>query len=255
MKVGRTTAPDPQQLAEAIMRTRLLPFLVLAVALVPGMASAQMYRSYYTPSNFGNPTYRYYTPSNFGNPPFRNFGNPSATPIITAPNTPGWLNAGTTVPVNALSMLPGIPISNLGNALVNPAAAIIPAGPPVAGPQVGFPAGTPQTGAFVTPPTEESLTTPPAETSTPGVTTGGIPAGTPAVGTYGMSVNTSGYGISALAKTPTAPPFAPPSAATQPSSVGYPPTVKTTYAPPYAAPQVHSTFYAPLRRVYGSSNN
>ena len=130
------------------MRTQLLSLLVAAAAglaaLLPGTASAQQYRGYsragsYTPGNYGMTRPTGYAPSNYGmmrpsgyTP--SNFGNLSASiPYNARDGRP----PASSVPVGALTTLPGIPVGPY----LNPAT--VSSFPPIPAPAAGTPASGP----------------------------------------------------------------------------------------------------------------
>jgi hypothetical protein len=218
-----------------------VPLLAAVIALAPGTASAQQFSrpNYYTPSNIGNSPLRanyYYSPSNIGNSPLRpSFGMP-APPAYNA-NLYGPPGPGTPLPVGQAGTIANpLAPANLAAQPAAPAAAeevpaqpsaVSPAPSPFALPGEEVPAG----GNPAAPPAGA----PGAEGLAPAVTAS-------ALGTY--AVSPAGFAYAA--------PYALTTAARPSYYEGYyGRPAAPAYGSAYTAPQYQSSFYAPLRRVYG----
>ncbi|HKI35878.1 MAG TPA: hypothetical protein VKA46_28740 [Gemmataceae bacterium] len=254
------------------MRSRLFSLVVAAAgvaALVPGTASAQS-RAFYRPT-YGTPNGSTYHPSNFGMQHVTgytpsNYGNPGASPL--GANNFGSATAGSSIPLGSAVSLPGTP---LGGGFGTSAAGI-----PSATNPGNLPAGMPNPGNYATP--LNGAFTPGAGEPPGGTPAEGVPAPTAGVGTGPGTGSIAAGTITALPGNafttvgPSASPFVSPNTASMPLAPAFTPAsssywgnpsgtsiyspysafTRTTYVPTYSAPQYQSSFYAPLRRVYGS---
>jgi hypothetical protein len=210
----------------------LLAAVTVAV-LAPGSACAQGYyrANRYAPSNFGMMNTSTWTMGGFG----------MSRPSFAMPNlnpygvNAGTLTAGSPVPLGAVPLLPGIPIA--GNTLPGTAA---------------FPAPTTFGTLPAAPLPGSGYLAPPAVFGNPGEAEAAAPptpggAEMPATGGYVGTLPGTPFTGTPIAGSSVAPLIP----ATAPSLVGSRPS----YVGPYSAPQYQSSFFDPLRRVYGPSRD
>jgi hypothetical protein len=214
-----------------------------------------MNNSWYQPSTFGMRNLGYTS---------SNYGNPGATPY--GPATFNAATAGSSIPLGSAVGLPGTPLGG-GFGPFNP-------GLPAAINPVLSPSGMQAPGNLPTPFNSAFGPNNPEETP-PAVTPEGIPVPPTGVGT-GPGTGAAAPGIvpvypgAALATAaPTVSPLLAATSTTSPQTISpfatatlvvpsassifspYSALRPTTFGSAYSAPQYQSTFYSPLRRVYG----
>jgi hypothetical protein len=261
-------------LKEAIMRSPFLSLMaaVSAAAILSGTAAAQ-FRSYYTPGGFSSSIHPSQVSNiGFSNQAYRpsNYGNPGAGPI--AGSYAGALTPGSAIPLGSVGTLATLSgAAPLGGGFGTFS---------VPGPTTGvpFPTNTPFTASYAQPLNAATLMVPnnlaggppsnaAAPEAAPGTTPYAAPPANPTdIGTQGMTpanpaapeaaagtapyvappINTLANGITATTTT------APANPAGYVPSTGYFPI---QYMRPYTAPQYQSSFFEPMRRVYGYQND
>jgi hypothetical protein len=237
------------------MRSRLRSLSLLAaasvIALAPGAAPAQQLSrpNYYTPSNYGNGPSRpsYYMPSNYGNALTRgSYGMPNI-PNPYGQGYNGTIGPATPVPVGQLSAV------GRDFALSGPGGTPLPT--PVTGPAPTPPVGTLAPGTIPVPaeevPAEGTPAAPPAGTAE------APPAGTPGAEALAPTITASALGTVAVPPSGIAGAAAPYALPTKPRPSYYEgysggASLAPAYGSRYSGPQYQSSFYEPLRRVFGS---